>query len=295
MIRMLAACLAGAAASAWAGPVLVMVDMDSTRPGIQAVVDVPPGTTVVPDVAVYVFDPEGTRGVLSIGYIGALDRGIAFGHIPRPGLVGQVTMLSAKLGTPVNPMGSGSVFSAMENGFEGPEVQYFEAGGVELVPMQSAPLEPIFRVDIHLSGAAAGDVFEFAVMDFISVWRGGMGGAFTTRQTSPLDTGGDITPDGTLGLAGLDPDTPAPSPPAAFEVDFIDGGNRPARIRVGGCYANCDGSTTPPVLNVNDFVCFAAAMAAGDLYANCDGSTVQPMLSVNDFVCFQARFAAGCP
>jgi hypothetical protein len=61
------------------------------------------------------------------------------------------------------------------------------------------------------------------------------------------------------------------------------------------CYANCDGSSAAPVLNVNDFVCFQNSFAAGDSYANCDGSTTQPVLNVNDFVCFQARFAAGCP
>jgi hypothetical protein len=60
------------------------------------------------------------------------------------------------------------------------------------------------------------------------------------------------------------------------------------------CYANCDHSTTPPVLNVNDFICFQAAFAAGDPYANCDGSTTPPVLNVNDFICFQAAFAAGC-
>ena len=63
----------------------------------------------------------------------------------------------------------------------------------------------------------------------------------------------------------------------------------------GACYANCDGSTGAPVLNVNDFVCFQNRFAAGDPYANCDGSTTTPVLNVNDFVCFQARFAAGCP
>jgi hypothetical protein len=61
------------------------------------------------------------------------------------------------------------------------------------------------------------------------------------------------------------------------------------------CYANCDGSTTAPVLTVNDFVCFQSAFAAGDSYANCDGSTTVPVLTVNDFVCFQSAFAAGCP
>jgi hypothetical protein len=61
------------------------------------------------------------------------------------------------------------------------------------------------------------------------------------------------------------------------------------------CYANCDGSTTPPVVNVNDFVCFMSKYVAGDPYANCDGSTIPPVLNINDFVCFQQHYAAGCP
>jgi photosystem II stability/assembly factor-like uncharacterized protein len=58
------------------------------------------------------------------------------------------------------------------------------------------------------------------------------------------------------------------------------------------CYANCDGSTTLPLLNVNDFVCFQSRFAAADPYADCDQNST---LNVNDFVCFQAAFAAGCP
>jgi hypothetical protein len=61
------------------------------------------------------------------------------------------------------------------------------------------------------------------------------------------------------------------------------------------CYANCDRSTAPPVLNVADFVCFQSEFAAGDPRANCDGSTGPPTLNVADFVCFLSRFAAGCP
>jgi probable HAF family extracellular repeat protein len=60
------------------------------------------------------------------------------------------------------------------------------------------------------------------------------------------------------------------------------------------CYANCDGSTTQPVLNVADFTCFLQRYAAGDSYANCDGSTTQPVLNVADFTCFLQRYAAGC-
>jgi hypothetical protein len=63
----------------------------------------------------------------------------------------------------------------------------------------------------------------------------------------------------------------------------------------GSCYANCDASTTPPVLNVNDFVCFSNRFAAGVAYANCDASTTPPILNVNDFVCFSNRYAGGCP
>jgi len=62
----------------------------------------------------------------------------------------------------------------------------------------------------------------------------------------------------------------------------------------GGCYANCDGSTVAPVLNVSDFICFQSKYAAGDSYANCDASTVPPVLNVSDFICFQQRYAAGC-
>ena len=61
------------------------------------------------------------------------------------------------------------------------------------------------------------------------------------------------------------------------------------------CYANCDGSSQEPVLNVNDFACFLNQFAAALPYANCDGSTTPPVLNVNDFACFLNRFAAGCP
>ncbi|MBL9031003.1 MAG: hypothetical protein JNM80_04765 [Phycisphaerae bacterium] len=70
------------------------------------------------------------------------------------------------------------------------------------------------------------------------------------------------------------------------------------RLRVftpgGGCYANCDGSTLVPFLNVNDFTCFLNKFAAGDTAANCDGSTLPPVLNINDFTCFLNAFAAGC-
>ena len=57
-------------------------------------------------------------------------------------------------------------------------------------------------------------------------------------------------------------------------------------------YANCDRSSTPPVLNVNDFVCFIARFSAVEAYADCNHDSA---LNVLDFVCFQQAFAAGCP
>jgi hypothetical protein len=69
----------------------------------------------------------------------------------------------------------------------------------------------------------------------------------------------------------------------------------------GACYADCDGSAA---LNVNDFICFQGAFAeAIELpyekqvghYANCDGNAEPPVLTVNDYVCFLTRFAGGCP
>jgi hypothetical protein len=62
-----------------------------------------------------------------------------------------------------------------------------------------------------------------------------------------------------------------------------------------GCYANCDNSTTAPVLNVLDFNCFLNAFTSGGSYANCDNSTTAPVLNVLDFNCFLNRFGAGCP
>ena len=111
-------------------------------------------------------------------------------------------------------------------------------------------------------------------------WRTIDGGGETS-------TGGNYTLSGTIGqhdagtLSGF-----------GYE---IQGGFWPGITATQQCYANCDGSTLLPVLNVADFVCFSQRFASGDPYANCDNSTMLPTLNVADFVCFQQRFAAGCP
>jgi hypothetical protein len=72
----------------------------------------------------------------------------------------------------------------------------------------------------------------------------------------------------------------------------------------GACYANCDGSTVEPILNVEDFTCFINEFASAQTlphaqqvtaYANCDGSTTAPALNVEDFTCFINQYAQGCP
>ncbi|MBL9031873.1 MAG: beta-propeller fold lactonase family protein [Phycisphaerae bacterium] len=96
--------------------------------------------------------------------------------------------------------------------------------------------------------------------------------------------GGELTytvvPKGTETRIGIDRDEDG-----VFDRDQAD----------LSCYANCDGSHVPPILNVSDFVCFLNKYAAGDPGANCDGSTAPPALNVNDFICFSNQFAAGCP
>jgi predicted outer membrane repeat protein len=58
------------------------------------------------------------------------------------------------------------------------------------------------------------------------------------------------------------------------------------------CYADCDASGG---LNVLDFNCFLNSFGAGSPRANCDNSSTPPVLNVLDFTCFINRFTAGCP
>jgi hypothetical protein len=81
--------------------------------------------------------------------------------------------------------------------------------------------------------------------------------------------------------------SPTEQLPSNFYVDDV--------AIVSACYANCDGSTTSPVLTAADFTCFLTAFRNGDSYANCDGSTTSPTLTAADFTCFLAAFRVGCP
>ncbi len=133
------------------------------------------------------------------------------------------------------------------------------------------------RINLLALGAAALALPGVATAQLDISWYAFDGGGGAS-------SGGGLTVIGTIGQ----PDAGACSGGGLS----IAGGFWPAGLPA--CYANCDSSTTPPTLNVNDFVCFLNRFAAGDPYANCDASTTPPTLNVNDFVCFLNRFAAGC-
>jgi hypothetical protein len=108
-----------------------------------------------------------------------------------------------------------------------------------------------------------------------------------------LDGGGGTSTGGTFSLSGTIGQAEAGTI-LAGSFDLC-GGYWDTNAAGVACYANCDNSTTAPILNVNDFICFQAKYAAGDSYANCDNSTTVPILNINDFICFQTKYAAGCP
>lgn len=219
-----------------APPVQVVLDLDAQTPGFQSNLTIPQGTTVVEDVAVYVLDPSGRASVYGIGYLGGLDRAIALGHVPANTNLGAIVALIPALGAPVNPGNVPWIDEAplFDPAFAGPEVQYYESGARGPAIIGAEPADPIFTADIVLSGAAAGDVFDFYLADNTAIWTGGAYGCFSTRGFQTLDTGGDSVADGTVTIHGVDADASIPVPPGSFKVDFIDGppGGGPATITV---------------------------------------------------------------
>jgi hypothetical protein len=92
-------------------------------------------------------------------------------------------------------------------------------------------------------------------------------------------------------------DRRGPSLFAAGTFTTAGGGYAPSVVQLVGCpncYANCDASSAPPLLNINDFLCFLNAFARRDPYANCDLSSASPALNVNDFQCVLNAYASGC-
>jgi hypothetical protein len=135
-------------------------------------------------------------------------------------------------------------------------------------------------------------------------------GNFRLRRGSPAIDAGDNTLLPLHIVTDLEGNPRFIDDPATPNTGIPGGAGGPAITDLGAyefqasCYANCDGSTTPPILNVEDFTCFINQFAAAHAlphqqqlihYANCDHSTMPPVLNVEDFTCFINAFAAGCP
>ena len=130
---------------------------------------------------------------------------------------------------------------------------------------------------------------------YLCIFGGGAFGSTNTSAGFVAQDPGTATPGAQLNITYRQASHPVgqggPFLQGSVGRVFIEG-------NIGGgtpCYANCDGSTISPVLNVNDFTCFLNRYAAGESYANCDASTIAPVLNVNDFTCFLNSYAVGCP
>jgi hypothetical protein len=232
--------IAPAAVAALATPptVIVAVDMDASQPGIQNSVSVPAVVTRVDGITVWVYDPSATAHIFGVGYLGGLDRSLAFGHVGvnSNGNAGRVLAVEGVPGGPIVAGNSAYVTHLTQPLFAGPEVQYLEWGETGgIIP--SAPVEPIMHVSVDLEDAAIGDVYRFYLGDNVVAWTGGTNGMFSTQSPLSLDTGGDHVPDGTPTVAGVDADAAVPVPPGAFYVDFQDGpaGDGATIIVVAAC------------------------------------------------------------
>ena len=106
------------------------------------------------------------------------------------------------------------------------------------------------RTSNLLSAAAAMIAASAAHAQLAVTWYSIDAGGSTTASS-----GGPYTIAGTIGQ----PDAGA----HAGGAFACQGGFWAAALGQAACYANCDNSTTPPILNVNDFICFQAAFAAG--------------------------------
>jgi hypothetical protein len=203
------------------------------------------------------------------------------GSLPR---FMDVDMYKIRICDPAN-------FSALMSGFNfGAELFLFKADGTgvseRLQYNGQANLTSTFTASLP-----AGD-FYLAAGPFLRfpqdasgqyIWDASYPTAYNNTERAPdaagaanpvdhWDNGGGVSGDYTISLTG---------------ACFLNNGPPP-------CYANCDNSTAPPILNANDFQCFLNKFAAQDPTANCDGSTAPPVLNANDFQCFLNKFAAGC-
>lgn len=233
--------------------VKVVVDMDAEKPGCQSEIKVRADENITIRVSVYIFDPRGQAQIWDIGYLGGLDRGISFGHVPRFGNAGSVASVTGVLGQPVHPANTGMILEApgLDPMFVGPEIQYIEVSPTIAKPgvISAQPADAVFHVDITITDGRPRDSFRFFVGDLVALWSRGQG-SFSTQGALSLDTGGDVDADLTETVAGLDADASVPVPPAAYRVDFVDGPGG-AMIKLGcGPFGDANGDDVVDILDI---------------------------------------------
>jgi hypothetical protein len=236
---------------------------------------------------------------------------------PGPGAGGPTQITSIDIAALILPVG--------DPGGDGPfELAFYEnldPAAPEPTPVNSGLIGTVVvtfgQLPANTGTAAAGYIPQLPIDitaanivvndgDFAVVMRPLNADLTTTHPTRQIGFNGQPWP---LPIGTSDDvywrDTNADGVFTAADARFFNGPPNVANLAlkfsgeiVGGggptCYANCDGTTAVPFLNVNDFICFQTKFAAGDTYANCDASTSAPVLNVNDFICFQTKFAAGC-
>jgi hypothetical protein len=174
---------------------------------------------------------------------------------------------------------------------------------------------------VHQAVLEGGTNVHIVQWNNVRTFAGGAGSATGTFQVKIFESGpvlaqfiyqnvdfvGTASSNGISATVGFQADAaPGNNVQYSFNQSAIQSGMVLSLILTGGgaCYANCDGSTIEPVLNVDDFTCFINEYASAQTlphqqqvtaYANCDGSTTAPALNVDDFTCFINRYALGCP
>ncbi|MCH8270364.1 MAG: SBBP repeat-containing protein, partial [Planctomycetes bacterium] len=100
-----------------------------------------------------------------------------------------------------------------------------------------------------------------------------------------------LGPDGQGGVAVAGTTRGSLGGPNAGDIDaFV------ARFTVDSCYADCNKTAGPRVLDLFDFLCFQDSFVNREPYAcDCDISTGPIVCDIFDFLCFQNAFVAGCP
>jgi hypothetical protein len=233
---------------------------------------------------------EGTGPALFVGGLFTTAGGLSVGRMARwsnswsglgsAGLNGSVNTLASFATDPAGPaLWVGGVFDTADARPSSNIARWTVVGPAPVIVQQPQPHAAYTTQPTTFTVAATGSNLSYQ-------WR--LGGV-------PLNNGGRIAG---ADSAVLTINNVQYSDAGSYDVIVYGcngaGVSGPAPLTVV-CYPNCDQSTVPPILNVNDFSCFLNRFAAGTPYANCDGSTTAPQLNVLDFSCFLNRFASGCP